>query len=78
MPRMDGTGPMGLGAETGFGRGLCSGKATIQRSMRYGRGYGYGMGMCRAASDCTKESLLRRRAALENALTAVEERLAKM
>lgn len=36
MPRFDGTGPMGYGPGSGWGRGPCN------RGMRQGGGYGYG------------------------------------
>lgn len=40
MPRRDGTGPMGMGAMTGRGLGVCTGvNAPI-----YGRGFGRGCG----------------------------------
>ena len=38
MPRGDGTGPMGMGAMTGRGLGLCSGV----NAPLYGRGFGRG------------------------------------
>ena len=40
MPRRDGTGPMGQGAMTGRGKGICNGGAY----MPYGYGVGYGRG----------------------------------
>jgi hypothetical protein len=41
MPRRDGTGPMGMGAMTGRGLGVCTGvNAPI-----YGRGFGRGLGL---------------------------------
>jgi hypothetical protein len=38
MPRRDGTGPIGQGAMTGRGMGICNGGDNIQ----YGYGVGYG------------------------------------
>ncbi|NLW23086.1 MAG: DUF5320 domain-containing protein [Tissierellia bacterium] len=40
MPRFDGTGPMGIGPMTGWGRGYCRPWAFGGR--RRGLGYGYG------------------------------------
>ena len=42
MPRRDGTGPMGKGAMTGRGLGLCTGVKT--RRNVAGLGYGFGLG----------------------------------
>lgn len=51
MPGMDGTGPMGMGPSTGWGRGRCSGYATYGRpdyfggwGPGWGRGFGRGRG----------------------------------
>ncbi|RKD21404.1 hypothetical protein SAMN02745883_01202 [Caminicella sporogenes DSM 14501] len=38
MPRLDGTGPLGLGPMTGRGAGRCSGEYTGQRRI-FGRGF---------------------------------------
>jgi hypothetical protein len=45
MPRMDGTGPMGAGAMTGRGLGLCTGLNEARYGI--GRGRGMGFGPCR-------------------------------
>ena len=55
MPGMDGTGPMGLGPGTGWGRGGCTGYTPqgrpfqprgrgMGRGRGFGRGFGFGMG----------------------------------
>ncbi len=66
MPKLDGTGPMGQGAGTGRGLGLCGG------GMRRGWGCrgGYGFGFRRFISP--KNEL----AALENEEKMLEEELA--
>jgi len=48
MPRMDGTGPMGMGAATGRGLGICTGAYT-NRANYVRRGRGLGMGFRRFA-----------------------------
>lgn len=50
MPRLDGTGPMGMGPMTGRGMGYCAGYAApgyANPMGGYGRGFGYGMGFGR-------------------------------
>lgn len=47
MPRRDGTGPMGQGAMTGRGMGICNGGDNVQ----YGYGVGYGR---RAGLNCRR------------------------
>ncbi len=46
MPRGDGTGPMGMGPMTGWGRGTCPGYTSDGYGM--GRNYGCGRGYPRA------------------------------
>jgi hypothetical protein len=41
MPRRDGTGPMGMGPNTGRGLGACSGRNAV----RYSTGLGLGLGL---------------------------------
>lgn len=49
MPRRDGTGPMGEGAMTGRGLGLCESDSSAKRVV--GRGMGSGLGLfCRRGS----------------------------
>lgn len=77
MPRMDGTGPMGLGARTGFGRGLCAGNPGLRKGMQFGRGLGRRMGLCRVQPESAKERLLARKSMLQEELKAVDEELTK-
>jgi len=44
MPGRDGTGPMGAGPATGWGRGFCRGGGAFGRGAGYGAGYGWGRG----------------------------------
>lgn len=78
MPRMDRTGPMGLGAGTGLGRGKCANDAVSRQEMRCGRGYARRMGLCRMARENSKEELLTRKAMLQEALNIVEAEIVKM
>lgn len=74
MPRMDGTGPMGMGAMSGGGFGKCNGAATSVKgcARRQGRGvwrnaelYGYRADVPEQANDTAVSE-----AAGENALAA--------
>jgi len=78
MPRMDGTGPMGLGAGTGFGRGICAGNFGVRKGMQLGHGFGRRMGLCRMQPENTKDRLLARKSMLQEELKTVDEALAKM
>lgn len=78
MPRMDGTGPMGLGAGTGFGRGICAGNSGVRKGMQFGHGFGRRMGLCRMQPENTKDRLLARKSMLQGELKTVDEELAKM
>ena len=44
MPRFDGTGPMGMGPMTGWGRGFCRPRGYRGRGAGLGYGYGRGVG----------------------------------
>lgn len=73
MPGMDGTGPLGQGPATGWGRGYCA----AETAGRYGAGLGYrraGRGFCRAFAD-ERSVLEARKAALEESLEDVKRRL---
>ena len=52
MPRLDGTGPAGMGPRTGWGQGYCNPSQTTYGSAPAGRpgyqGSGYGQGFARA------------------------------
>jgi len=45
MPRRDGTGPNGMGSQTGRGLGICTGVNAPGIGWGYGAGYGRGGGM---------------------------------
>ena len=84
MPRMDGTGPMGLGAMSGCGRGRCADgnnewkdhRGTgLGRGCGRGRRMGAGRGYCRRVPLDTKEVLLEQKELLEKDLSAIEEKL---
>ncbi len=45
MPRRDGTGPMGRGAMTGRGLGLCTEANTGRYGAGLAQGYGHGLGL---------------------------------
>ena len=75
MPRLDGTGPRGMGAGSGCGRGRCSAARPGQ-----GLGRGFGMGRGRGGGRClyredSREALEAQRDALQAALSRVEEKL---
>ena len=77
MPRMDGTGPMGQGAMTGGGRGVCAGTKTM--SFGHGctncRGFGRGLGICRTMRTGSRDLLAAEKEALQNRLAFVEKQL---
>lgn len=70
MPRMDGTGPMGMGPMTGWGQSFRGWR------MGYG-GCGRGMGFCRIAVD-DKDALLNQKVWLEQSLKNVNDKLEKL
>lgn len=78
MPGRDGTGPLGQGAMTGRGLGVCVGEGRAV----YGRGLGLGCGRgfnCRRAitpvyTD-SKETLAEQKAVLEARLDAINKQL---
>ena len=77
MPGRDGTGPLGQGAMTGRGLGICG-----ESSPLYGRGLGLGRGLnCRRVINPlyadSKEALTEQKAVLEARLEAVNKQLNK-
>lgn len=90
MPRRNGTGPMGIGAMTGGGFGLCTG---LNVAKKYGAGLGVGLGLglaCRhgfgrgfgrrvAANQGLdlprKELLERQKSILKDRLEAIDKQL---
>jgi hypothetical protein len=78
MPRMDKTGPMGIGPKTGRGLGQCNNEdnKTMPRFGRrkgLGRGMGRGLGRCFVAND--KETLLNQKNFLEKQLEEINKEL---
>lgn len=78
MPNMDGTGPLGEGPMTGFGRGKCltDDKNNFSR-FNYpgaGRKRGYGLGPCSIANN-DRETLLAQKTLLEKRLELINEQL---
>jgi hypothetical protein len=90
MPGRDGSGPLGRGALTGRGLGLCSG---LNTAIKYGAGLGAGLGLgyaCRRGfgrgfglsnivdqpqSKTQKELLIEQKELLTNRLDVIEKEL---
>lgn len=88
MPRLDGTGPMGMGPMTGRGSGRCGGYRAGRPLRGRGMGLGYRIGCRRTpyeygvASNAyrlspeeEKEMLLREKELLEAQLEAIEKEI---
>lgn len=84
MPRLDGTGPMGMGSMTGRGLGPCGYSRGYSRGYGrgggfgwgYGRGYGWGY---RQPTQTEEKTLVQDDiAALKEELKAAEERLSEL
>lgn len=85
LPRRDGTGPLGVGAKTGRGFGLCTGI----KAAKYGIGLGMGLGLARRggfggkrfffedneSSLSQKEFLEEEKSLLQNRLDLIEGQL---
>ncbi len=89
MPGGDGTGPMGSGPMTGWGRGWCRGGRAVRRGLGYGahagfggRGRGWGRHRWWAAEtpdqETTSYALATEEAALEAELKHIQRRLEKL
>ena len=78
MPRLDGTGPRGLGSSTGRGLGKCnqSVRAGFVRGRGFGRGVGLGRGYAYYQPD-TKESLEQEKKAIEERLEYLNKEINK-
>lgn len=72
MPRRNGTGPMGIGPITGWGRGYCRSRGFGAGRMGYG--YGRGIGRFGTWSDYTF-SLAEQKSLLENEKSFLKSRL---
>jgi len=89
MPRRDGTGPMGAGAMTGRGLGICISPDTAGlgagRGMGlgrgfacrrgFGRGFGRGFAFSQPSSKTQKELLNEQKATLKYQLEAIDKQL---
>ena len=83
MPNMDGTGPRGMGAGTGWGRGPCG--AGMRRGFGQGMGFGRrfcaGWGMGQRPVNLSKEEekkiLKAEKESLEQELELINKELAK-
>ena len=71
MPRRDGTGPLGQGAMTGRGLGLCTN--SNNQTYGYGRGFGLGRG-----NNCRRNTIQTNRNALTEQKKILEARLAEI
>lgn len=86
MSRRDGTGPMGMGARTGRGMGLCSTDKAQGAIVSYGQRLGLGCrrGFGRNAFNNTinpktqKDLLLEEKAILENRLNLINNELSNL
>jgi hypothetical protein len=88
MPGKDGTGPMGRGAMTGRGFGICAGANAVKYGAGLGTGLGLGLGCRRGygrnfAADTTeskteKELLTEQKELLQNRLEIISKQLEKL
>ncbi|NLL91802.1 MAG: DUF5320 domain-containing protein [Ruminococcaceae bacterium] len=83
MPRRDGTGPLGKGAKTGRGLGLCKGAAAVGMGLGLGlacrRGFGRGFRRFFSSDNATnKELLTEQKAVLQERLEAIEKQLEEL
>ena len=71
MPGRNGTGPVGQGPMTGWGRGMCGGGYGRGRCFpRFGRGMGFGGVLAEPMTRETEEDFLRRELALTESRAA--------
>ena len=88
MPRRDKTGPMGSGAMTGRGFGLCADTNPAKCGARFGAGLGLGLARRRGfgrgfdaeetSSQTRKERLLEQKNALQSRLNMIDQQLASL
>lgn len=76
MPCMDGTGPRRFENRTGPGCGRHRGIGADM--VGYGRGNGYGMGLCRFASEDSEKSLNAEKVVLQQRLANIDKRLSEL
>lgn len=79
MPRRDGTGPMGTGAKTGRGMGLCNTTRDSKHMFGLGRGIRFGFrrrGRYTVDNEANyKEILIEQKNYLENKLNIIKKEL---
>ena len=89
MPRRDGTGPMGAGAMTGRGLGLCTGANVVKYGAGlgmglglglacrrgFGRGFGRGSAINQTSSKTQKELLNEQKTMLQDRLEVIDKQL---
>lgn len=74
MPRKDGTGPLGQGALTGRGAGVC-GTNTLRGGLGLGQGRGYNCRRVNFADTASKEELVKQKEILEARLDEINKQL---
>ena len=90
MPRRNGTGPMGAGAMTGRGLGLCTGANAVKYGAGlgmmglglglacrrgFGRGFGRGFAFNQTSSKTQKELLNEQKTMLQDRLEVIDKQL---
>ena len=89
MPRRNGTGPMGAGAMTGRGLGLCTGANAVKYGAGhgmglglgfacrrgFGRGFGRGFAINQTSPKTQKELLTEQKTMLQDRLEAIDKQL---
>ncbi|MBU0613200.1 DUF5320 domain-containing protein [Patescibacteria group bacterium] len=80
MPRLDGTGPQGMGALTGRGMGPCNGGGGFQFGCGRGsrRGVGFGRMPLRMTNKDEAEILTNDAEIMEDELKQIKERLTEL
>jgi len=79
MPFGDGTGPLGAGSKTGWGRGRCAGAMGFGRGMSIRRWFGGWGGQPGGVNAPDEKGLLERQAGmLQDQLEAVKRRLGEL
>lgn len=74
MPRKDGTGPLGQGALTGRGAGVCVTK-TLRGGIGLGQGRGYNCRRVDTVDKMSKEALMQQKTILEARLEDINKQL---
>ncbi len=75
MPNMDGTGPRGMGAGAGWGRGPCG--AGMQKGRRFCAGWGTGQRPVNLSKEEEKKILKAEKESLEQELELIKKQLSE-